>query len=102
MLPPVNTALSFSPVTVLVRPVTHLLTDNILWDVRPVAQIPVNPEDAKATVVAVPVAVTGLMFMTGWQTCLSVTLKVPAGSLKLASTRAAEKNFSETIPFSFL
>jgi hypothetical protein len=56
--------------------------DFILWDVRPVAQITVNPEDARATEVAVPVAVTGLMFMTGWQTCPSATLRVPAGSLR--------------------
>jgi len=30
-----------------------------LWDVHPVAQIPVNPEDARVTAVAVPGVVTG-------------------------------------------
>jgi hypothetical protein len=60
-----------------------------------VAQIPVNPEDARATVVAVPVVVTGLMFMTGWLTCPLATRKDPAGSLKLVSTRAAERSSIE-------
>ena len=80
------------------------LTFNIykLWDVRPVAQIPVNPEDARAMVVAVPVDVTGLMFMTGLPTCPSATRKAPAELLRLASTRVAEKNSSAIIPSRFL
>jgi hypothetical protein len=92
----------FIPVLALIPTGALLFNINKLWDVRPVAQIPVNPEDARAMVAVVPVDVTGLMFMTGLPTCPSATRKAPAESLRLVSTRVAVKNSSAIIPFRFL